>query len=189
MSEGSLTCFGYGSLVNTSTHDYAVLGTIVLHGWRRVWSHRSQSPNLSATSLSMEPAEGCSVLGVVLEVPPELRADLARRERGYDLTQLAATGRTRSTPDAALATYITSKPALGSDAFPILQSYLDVVLSGYFDLIGPDGIKEFLDTTSGWSAPILMDRATPRYPRARSLTPELQDKIDTALREKGATFI
>lgn len=70
---------------------------------------------------------------------------------------------------------------------PILMSYLDVVLQGYLDMFGEAGARRFFDTTENWDAPILNDRATPRYPRAQTLTGDERAWIDAELKGRGLT--
>lgn len=189
MTGEPLICFGYGSLVNTTTHDFSVLGTINVTGWRRVWAHRSASPKLNATSLSITPQSGSQIMGIILQVPHHLRDDLAQRERGYAFEPLEAHQNSDAQTHPGLGTYVSQKPLMGSKAYPILQSYLDVVLSGYWEIAGEAGVRDFLHSTSGWDTPILRDRNTPRYPRARPLSPDLQRKFDGLVEEMGAGFI
>jgi hypothetical protein len=72
-----------------------------------------------------------------------------------------------------------------TDENPILLSYLDVVLQGYLHRFGVDGARAFVATTDGWHAPVIDDRAAPRYPRAQRLTGDEAAFVDTALRELG----
>ncbi|MEM9427313.1 MAG: gamma-glutamylcyclotransferase, partial [Pseudomonadota bacterium] len=55
---------------------------------------------------------------------------------------------------------------------PILLSYIDVVVQGYFRIGGEVAVEAFFHTTDGWDAPVLDDRAAPRYPRHQSLSSE-----------------
>ena len=55
--------FGYGSLVNVATHDYADPRPAMLHGWRRVW----RKTNLrEAAYLSVEPANDSTLRGLII---------------------------------------------------------------------------------------------------------------------------
>ena len=49
--------------------------------------------------------------------------------------------------------------------FPILLSYVEVVLAGYFSTFGTEGLQRFYDSTLGWDSYILDDRKSPIYPR------------------------
>ena len=74
-------------------------------------------------------------------------------------------------------------------AHPILLSYLDVVVQGYLREFGRDGVERFFATTSGWDAPILNDRAEPRYPRYQSLSAQETRCVDDHLMELSARII
>ncbi len=65
------------------------------------------------------------------------------------------------------------------------MSYLDVVIQGYLTEFGEEGAARFFETTSGWNAPLLNDRAAPLYPRAQSLTVDETAFIDQALARLG----
>jgi len=64
---------------------------------------------------------------------------------------------------------------------PVLLSYLDVVVQGYLQVFGRDGADHFFATTDGWDAPVLNDRAAPRYPRHQQLTREEIEIVDAHL--------
>jgi hypothetical protein len=52
---------------------------------------------------------------------------------------------------------------------PILLSYLDCVIQGYYKHFGKQGVKSFFKSTENWDYPILDDRDAPQYPRATIL--------------------
>jgi len=54
----------------------------------------------------------------------------------------------------------------------ILRSYLDVVMQGYLNHFGVEGIERFYATTQNFELDILEDREQPLYPRATTLTDE-----------------
>ena len=73
--------FGYGSLVNTSSHDFRDISNARLIGWRRVW----QQTNLRDFSfLSVHTSDDCSIDGVIANVPDGNWSKLDKREAGYD---------------------------------------------------------------------------------------------------------
>ena len=72
--------FGYGSLVNTRTHDFKATPAR-LHGWRRTWC---ATPARGAAFLSVEPASDGLLLGVTAPVPGNSWAALDEREASYD---------------------------------------------------------------------------------------------------------
>jgi len=182
-------CFGYGSLVNRRTHDFQNSQTSSLIGWRRTWSHRVDTKTRSASSLTIEEAPGVTINGLTSLVAPSQIADLDARERGYALIELNT-----STADGALAaqplfTYVSQDLTPGGVTYPILQSYLDTVLLGFFTEFGEPGIHHFLSTTVGWETPILLDRQQPKYPRYTKISNEFADFIDTELAKIRARWI
>jgi len=164
--------FGYGSLVNLTTHSYPDTKPATLLGWRRVWRHAKARP---VAFLSVEPCPHTTLHGITAAVPDADWAALDLREHAYlrrDVTDQF---------DTDTAVY-EANPAHTTDAsanHPILLSYLDVVIAGYQTLM-PDGPAHFFATTHGWG-PVLDDRADPLYPRARPHSPAIRATVDTAL--------
>ncbi len=161
--------FGYGSLVNRATHSYPDASPARLNGWRRVWRHT----NRHATAfLSVEQVEGGQIDGLIAHVPGGDWAALDAREGGYE--RQGATGHVAhgTRPDIDIAVYVVSGDWQGGQARhrPILLSYVDVVIQGFLSEFGPGGAARFFETTHGWEAPVLNDRAAPRYPRHQRLT-------------------
>jgi hypothetical protein len=163
--------FGYGSLVNRATHDHAPARPATLAGWRRVWRQTRLRP---FAFLSAEPAPG-RIDGLVAAVPGDDWAALDRREAAY-LRRPLATGDFAAQPDwaeplgwAARVEIYTIDPAhQTADRYPILLSYLDVVVQGFLREFGADGVTRFFATTAGWTA-LYDDRTAPLYPRHQPL--------------------
>ncbi|MDR9483305.1 MAG: gamma-glutamylcyclotransferase family protein [Salibaculum sp.] len=179
--------FGYGSLVNLATHDYADPFPAKLRGWRRVWKHSSRRP---VAFLSVEPAKGAEILGMLAHVPGGDWSALDRREQAYlrrDVTDRVIHDR----PRRQTAVYEAARGHIGppSTEHPILLSYLDVVVQGYLNLQGRDGAAHFFATTAGLDGPIVDDRAAPLYPRHQTLSRAERRLVDTALADIGARFI
>jgi hypothetical protein len=179
--------FGYGSLVNLATHDYEDPFPARLAGWRRVWKHSSRRP---VAFLSVEPAEGWDIEGVLAHVPRGDWAALDQREQAYrrrDVTDHVTHDRPRRPTAVYEAAHGHIAPP--STEHPILLSYLDVVVQGYLNLLGRDGVAHFFATTVGFTAPIVDDRHAPRYPRHQALSREERRLVDTALADIGARVI
>ena len=181
--------FGYGSLVNRRTHDYAPALPARVAGWRRVWratGHRQLA------FLSVVPDADCAIEGLVAEVPGGDWAALDAREFAYAREPLAA-GAIRHGLAAAARVQIYAVPEDGAARaladHPILLSYLDVVVQGFAAEFGNEGVARFFATTGGWEAPILDDRAAPRYPRAQRLTEAERALVDGHLAALGAARI
>ena len=166
--------FGYGSLVNTKTHDYADPRPATLRGWRRVWQHTRLR---EVSYLSVTPCLETAIDGLVARVPGADWAALDLRERAYlrtDVTQALAT------PHPTAIYHVD--PVHHSDTEgPILLSYLDTVVQGFLHHFGEDGVARFFDTTTGWHMAVHDDRAAPIYPRATILSPRERALVDLHL--------
>ena len=170
--------FGYGSLVNTRTHDYPAREPVTLTGWRRIWQ---RTKFRDVVFLSVEPDPAGEIDGLIAAVPNADWTALDAREHGYDRVAInAALGTDRPT-----ALYQVPQRNLTVRPCHILRSYLDVVVQGYLHQFGRDGVTRFFATTSGWDTPIVDDRADPIYPRAQVLTPDETALVDHHLAAQG----
>ncbi len=180
--------FGYGSLVNRTTHDFADLHPARLHGWRRSWW---QTDLRQVAFLTAVRDENSAIDGMIAHVPGNDWAALDEREYAYD--RLPATDAvTHSLADRLdIAVYaVPHRTRSTTNArHPILLSYLDVVVQGYLREMGTNGVSDFFATTDGWDTPILDDRADPRYPRHRKLAADETALVDHHLSAIGATLI
>lgn len=175
--------FGYGSLVNTRTHDYTACRPATLSDHRRVWRH---STLRSVAFLSVEAWPGTDIDGLVAEVPPADWEALDHRERAYIRRDVAAQTR----PKVGHGPIVIYEVAHGhlappDTAHPILLSYIDTVCEGYLDHFGPLGLARFAGSTAGWGAPILDDRAAPVYPRHTAPGPRVMGAVDALLTRLG----
>lgn len=153
--------FGYGSLVNTATHDCLNPRPATLHGWRRIWCHAKTRP---VAFLSVHCAKG-AIQGLMADVPNGDWTALDAREHAYNRHDVSpALGGTTAIYQADPAN--VAPPSTGH---PILLSYLDVVVQGFLHRYGEQGVAAFFESTDGWG-PIKDDRADPRYPRFQTLT-------------------
>jgi hypothetical protein len=182
--DGAGHFFGYGSLVNRATHDFPAARPASLAGWRRVWVHTGARP---VAFLSVEPAAGVTIDGLVAEVPGGDWGALDAREWAYERhpvtaeadgpqrVQVYAVPQTRAAPPTV--------------RHPVLLSYLDAVVQGFLREYGTEGAGRFFATTGGWAVPVLDDRAAPRYPRAQALTAGERAVVDRALDALGVRRI
>jgi hypothetical protein len=148
-----------------------------------------QRSGQSVTSLTIEPAEGVTIAGLICKVAPDQIADLDAREAGYDLVALPPEALDAPPRTTHVHTYVSAYTAKGDATAPILQTYLDTVLMGFFQKFGANGIDEFIGTTQGWETPILQDRPHPQYPRYTALSDALRTQIDTKLDQLGVERI
>jgi cation transport protein ChaC len=183
--------FGYGSLVNRDTRPAGEFSeSATLKGWRRVWGNRSADLKRSqnCTSLSIEtlghPSEG-SIEGVIARMPVSELTQLDEREAGYNRLKLSVDEfeLTDRVETDFVYVYQSELPRrfLADDEHPILQSYIDCVLAGYLTQFGRSGMQAMVDSTRGWSRPVMNDREAPHYPRAVDIDVDLQLSIDQLL--------
>jgi hypothetical protein len=178
--------FGYGSLVNRSTHDYARAHPARISGWRRAWRHVVDRDVAFLTAI---PDPDTEIDGLAAFVPAHDWPALDAREFSYD--RAAATNVMCRDADGHTVHIYHAPPerqAQASTLRPVLLSYLDVVVQGFQAEFGPEGVARFFDTTDGWDAPILNDRATPHYSRHRALKPEETALVDTHLKRLGVSL-
>lgn len=180
--------FGYGSLVNRRTHDFAEAYPARIEGWRRAWCHTGLR---DVAFLTAVPEPGAAMEGLVAAVPGADWAALDRREWAYGRHAVGhlvahAAGRALHVEVYAVPPEHAAPPSV---RHPILLSYIDTVVQGYLHSYGEAGAERFFATTEGWDAPVLNDRAAPRYPRATELTVLERDFVNAHLARYGAELI
>ena len=178
--------FGYGSLVNPATHSYDQQHAAHLPGWRRVWRHPA---GRKTAFLTVARGEG-AVDGMIFRVANadwpalDIREDTYLREKVAEVTHPLSAETDVSVYHAPDDLHVASARPL-----PILLSYLDVVVQGYFRAFGAQGVADFFETTDGWDAPVLNDRAAPRYVRHQSLSAEEMLQTDFWLQQVSARVV
>ncbi|NIZ13625.1 gamma-glutamylcyclotransferase family protein [Phaeobacter sp. HF9A] len=180
--------FGFGSLVNAATHIYSDTKPARLQGWRRTWV---STPARDLAFLSVTPAEGHAIDGLLAAVPNGDWAALDEREYAYTRVDVTPQVDHDMDPSPQISLYrvpVADQDA-GTDPAPILMSYLDVVLRGYTQVFGEEGARAFVDTTDGWHTPILNDRATPRYPRHQAMSDMEHAFHDALIAHAGAQVL
>ena len=172
--------FGYGSLVNRATHDFSNPHRAQLDGWRRVWRHTDLRP---VAFLTVVRDGATQIDGMVAHVPRGDWVALDQREWAYKRVPATEAIKHPVKQDIEIAVYAVPghKHGAPSTRHPILLSYVDVVVQGYMHEFGLEGAERFFATTDGWDAPVLDDRAAPRYPRHQPLTSEETDFVDDQL--------
>lgn len=180
--------FGYGSLVNRATHDFTDPHPARLRGWCRAWRHTDLRPVAFLTAV---PAPDIEIEGLIAHVPGGDWDALDQREWAYDRVPAtsAITHSVSSPINIAVYAVPKARHTTPNDRYPILLSYLDVVIQGYLREFGEGGADRFFATTSGWDTPILDDRAAPRYPRHQQLTADQTDFVDARLAALNARVV
>jgi hypothetical protein len=177
--------FGYGSLVNRGTHDYPRAVPARVRGWRRIWRHTRLR---ELAFLSVHPVEGAEIDGLVAAVPGADWTALDLRERAYDRVALCPTTVDHRHPGRLDVQLYRTRPeheAPPDARHPVLLSYIDTVAQGFLQMFGRAGAEAFFASTDGWEAPVLDDRAFPRYARATALTGFERRLVDDALEARG----
>lgn len=187
--------FGYGSLVNRQTHTYPQARRAKVAGWQRAWRRASDRGWCYLTAV---PAPNAVLWGLMAAVPKADWAALDKRESAYQrlATRLHQDDETAGNPptspasiDLAIYAIAPERQRLPDDAAPVLLSYLDVVVQGYLREFGEEGVAHFFDTTLGWEAPILDDRAAPIYPRHQDLSSDERALVDDQLARRSVRLI
>ncbi len=180
--------FGYGSLVNRRTHDYAEAQTARVSGWRRAWR---KSPLRDRCFLTAVPAPDDYVEGLIAAVPGADWAALDAREFAYDRHDVSQNTNHNAGRALDIAIYAIPEGAHHEpgDDNPVLLSYLDVVVQGFLAEFGRAGVQHFFETTEGWHVPLVDDRARPVYARAQTLAPEERDMVDSAIARLGSRIV
>jgi hypothetical protein len=172
---------GYGSLMQDDSRRRTApqagpAQPVEVKGYRRGWFARSQAPGLGTTFLGVLAAADGRLNAVIYLVEPGEVLATDRRERSYCRSAALASDirlleRQASFPRHAQAWIYVSRPetvAAPAADFPIVQSYVDLFVSGCleqeqrFALAG--FARECLTSTSDWSAHWINDRVYPRRP-------------------------
>jgi len=177
--------FGYGSLVNSESRRStagkdapAVPARISADlGYLRSWNFRSPSGFTALGLRKAGPGEnGATINGVVYAVDGDSMKGFDQREVGYTRVavprdKIQAAGWQPVPLEGEIWMYVPNGPSgrpgvglsLADEDFPILQSYVDVVVIGALEY-GADFAEELLDSTYDWSEYWLNDRDLPRRP-------------------------
>jgi hypothetical protein len=177
--------FGYGSLINTasrnatSNHPIPAVPVRVsaAFGYIRVWNGRSPSGFTALGLRKPAPGENAATInGVVYPVMGNDMAAFDARERGYvrvevPLADIEAVSWQELPAQGRIWVYIPdiagNEPGVGlplPDArFPMLESYIDVVVEGGLEY-GTEFAREIIATTKDWSRYWLNDRDLARRP-------------------------
>lgn len=179
--------FGYGSLINTESrartgHSGEALPCVV-EGIERQWNLVVSQMNATAVGAIFNPEALCN--GVIVPVPEAELPKFDEREIGYTRIRLNIGGirpiNNQEVPKGEIWAYVANHPGTPSEKAPLVQSYIDVIMSACFDY-GENFARDFVLQTTGWNNPWINDRSHPRYPRFMEQVP-LASKIDNLLLE------
>lgn len=190
---------GYGSLMQDESRkrtspDAGPAHPVEVTGYRRGWITRGSSLGFSATYLGAVQDRASRLNAVIYRVALQELEATDKRERSYcraivPLPDLKMLGASFALPaDAQAWIYVSRGPSveLPSGKYPIVQSYVDVFLSGCLEQEERFGVAGFaeqcIETTSGWSEHWVNDRIYPRRPfvyepRARQIDTLLSKEL------------
>jgi hypothetical protein len=176
--------FGFGSLVNTGTHRYVAVAPADVQGWKRIWVNNDCYEH---AFLSVMPEPQSTIQGLLAQVPNNDWQELDAREVGYLRRELTPNDWYCAVlPDPTLVSDVqmyvleTGKPACPKK--PILWSYLETVLYGYYQWFGEEGMAAFIATTGDWTD-VLDDREDPIYPRYVPAEGDIQKTIERIIND------
>ena len=172
---------GYGSLMQDESRkrtspQAGPAHPVEIEGYRRGWFARGSSVGLSSTFLGVVQDAASHLNAVIYQVDVEELEATDKRERSYCRALLSGSQVRPLGPDFSLAPeaqtwiYVSRGPGveLPSTKYPIVQSYIDIFLSGCLEQEERFGVAGFaeqcIETTSGWSEHWVNDRLYPRRP-------------------------
>ncbi len=178
--------FGYGSLICTEARNVTGKDTgtwpVRVKGYKRFWTANETA---AFSPLGVTPDENATANGVVVRVSEEELPRFDQREWFYrreivpqENIEFLDGG---DVSGSNVWIYIPGRVVIPTPTMPLLQSYIDVTLTGCLS-ISRDYAVEFIKTTLGWNYPWLNDRGHEQYGRALREV-EYKDEIDSILQE------
>lgn len=163
------------SRARTSPHA-GIAHPVEVEGYERGWFEHGSPIGFSTTFLGVRPEPRARMNAVIYAIEARELAATDARERSYcrSLVPLASVkeldARFALPGDAQAWIYVTdaSRIAMADARYPIVQSYVDVFLSGCFEQEERYSVRNFarecIATTTGWSSHWVNDRIYPRRP-------------------------
>ena len=170
---------GYGSLMQDDSRkrtspQAGPAHPVEIRGYRRGWFARGKAPGFGTTYLGVLPDRASHLNAVIYRVDPAELAATDRREASYCRTSVAGPdikpleGDYLPPQDAQAWIYVSRSVATPDSRNPIVQSYVDIFVSGCLEQEQRLGLTDFshqcLITTAAWSEHWVNDRIYPRRP-------------------------
>ncbi|MEM8594700.1 MAG: gamma-glutamylcyclotransferase family protein [Pseudomonadota bacterium] len=172
---------GYGSLMQTQSRRRTVPNAttvypIALRGYQRGWYIKGVPFGFSTTFLGITPKPKAQLNGVLYQVNHNELLDTDKRESGYCRHKVATSdidvlaGDPSLTESSHIWVYAShpGKTTVPSPRFPIVQSYVDIFVSGCMELETQYQLTGFakrcITSTHDWSTHWVNDRLHPRRP-------------------------
>jgi cation transport regulator ChaC len=176
--------FGYGSLMNSAsrklTGETSTAIPVIVHGLIRHWA--KIDPRYSHSPLAATVGDG-QVNGVLLHVTQTSLDEFDTREVGYERIQIDSSQIETNYPITAnepIWVYVKREPQPPCEKSPILQTYIDTVLSGCLE-VSEQFAEHFVRHTVGWQSPLINDRNEPQYSNYAGVSSVDISKIDALL--------
>ena len=147
-----------------------------IRGYRRGWFARAEAVGFGTTYLGVLPNRESHLNAVIYQVEATEVIATDRREISYCRTGVAMSGikplerEFLLVPDGQIWIYVSGPQSVATpdSHYPIVQSYVDIFLSGCLEQEQRFGLTDFsqqcLSTTGDWSAHWVNDRIYPRRP-------------------------
>lgn len=171
---------GYGSLMQQSSRARTAPNAgeampVRVYGFQRAWITRGSPVGYSTTFLGVSKKAPANMNAVLFELPVQSEITLLdEREKGYcrvDVGAMQITPLDHSILPAGQRWIYVNQPqntAPPSPRYPIVQSYVDVFLSGCLQVERAHQLEGFalecIASTHGWSMHWVNDRIYPRRP-------------------------
>jgi hypothetical protein len=186
--------FGYGSLVNELTwlqseRFHADRHPVEVQNWTREWRHCIDTPHGPGCVLTAVRAAGSRIQGILIRCDAADLAQVDAREDGYDRVALPRRDVLTAVGDLPENLYIYTSKSLhyraGDAGYPIWFSYAETVLHGFLSVFENEGVDRFIQSTTGWTAPVVDDRHDPQYRRSPMKLISVEDRayIERKIRE------
>jgi hypothetical protein len=167
---------------------------VEIKGYRRGWFARAEAVGFGATYLGVLPDRGSSLNAVIYQVEATELIATDQRERSYCRTSVAISDikplerAFLLAPEGQTWIYVSRPQSVATpdSHYPIVQSYVDIFVSGCLEQEEPLGLTGFsqqcLATTADWSEHWVNDRIYPRrpfifQPRARQIDTLLSKQL------------
>jgi hypothetical protein len=178
--------FGYGSLVNELTwlqseRRHPERYPVEVQNWTREWGHCVDTPHGPGCVLTAVERAGSRIQGILIRCHTADLAQVDAREAGYDRVELPHRDVLTSIGDLPEKLYIykskSSHYRPGGVDYPIWFSYAEAVLHGFLSVFKAEGVDRFIESTGGWTVPVIDDRDNPQYRRSLKNLIAIEDKI------------
>lgn len=176
---------GYGSLMETASKQRTSPNTgenlpVLVTGYQRKWNAKGSPIGFSTTYLGVQPHDGAEMVAALYRVFDAQDIHKTDEREAFYCREAVDQGQIRmldgTTPPAKgkgqIWIYVNKPESIQppSEHFPIVESYVDIFLTGCFELQEKVLVKDFnfaehcIETTKEWSRHWVNDRLYPRRP-------------------------